>query len=61
MSLAVIGAWIAANEGLVATGLLLISEAVGANPKIKSNGILSFLLIHANEFLKKKGAKDLTP
>ena len=61
MSLAVIGAWLAANEGLVATVLFLISEAVGANPKVKSNGILSFLLIHVNEFLKKRGAKDLTP
>jgi hypothetical protein len=61
MSLAVIGAWLAANEGLVATVLFLISEAVGANPKVKSNGILSFLLIHVNEFLRKKGAKDLTP
>jgi hypothetical protein len=61
MSLAVIGAWLAANEGLVATVLFLISEAVGANPKIKSNGILSFLLIQAREHLKKRGGKDLTP
>ena len=61
MSLAVIGAWLAANEGLIATILFLISEAVGANPKIKSNGILSFLLIQAQEHLKKRGGKDLTP
>jgi hypothetical protein len=61
MTLAAIGAWLAANEGLIATILLLISEAVGANPKIKANGIVSFLLIQAQQHLKKRGAKDLTP
>ncbi len=61
MSLAVIGAWLAANEGLVATILFLLSEALGANPKFKSNGILSFLLLQAQTHLKKRGAKDLTP
>lgn len=61
MTLAAIGAWLAANEGLVATILFLISEALGANPKFKSNGILSFILLQAQEHLKKKGAKDLTP
>ena len=61
MTLAAIGAWLAANEGLVATILFLLSEALGANPKFKSNGILSFLLLQAQVHLKKKGAKDLTP
>ncbi len=61
MTLAAIGAWLAANEGLVATILFLLSEALGANPKFKSNGILSFLLLPAQPHLKKKGAKDLTP
>jgi hypothetical protein len=61
MSLAVIGAWLAANEGLVATILLLVSEALGANPKFKSNGILSFVLVHIQDQLKKRGGKDLTP
>jgi len=61
MSLAVIGAWLAANEGLVATVLFLISEVLGTNPKFKSNGILSFILVHAQNYLKKRGAKDLTP
>jgi len=61
MTLAAIGAWLAANEGLVATVLFLISEALGANPKFKSNGLLSFLLVQAQNHLKKKGAKDLTP
>jgi uncharacterized protein with NRDE domain len=61
MTLAAIGAWLAANEGLVATILFLISEALGANPKFKSNGILSFILLQVQTHLKKKGAKDLTP
>jgi hypothetical protein len=60
MTIAAIWAWVAANEGLIATVLFLISEAVGANPKVKANGILSFLLIQAQSHLKKKGAKDLT-
>lgn len=61
MTLAAIGAWLAANEGLIATLLLIISEAVGANPKVKSNGIISFLLIQLQTHLKKKGAVDPTP
>jgi hypothetical protein len=61
MTLAAIGAWLAANEGLVATILFFISEALGANPKFKSNGILSFILLQVQTHLKKKGAKDLTP
>jgi hypothetical protein len=61
MTLAAIGAWFAANEALVATVLLLISEALGANPKLKSNGILSFILLQLQNHLKKKGATDLTP
>lgn len=61
MTLAAIGAWLAANEGLVATVLFLISEVLGANPKVKANGILSLILLQLQEHLKKKGAKDLTP
>lgn len=61
MSLAALWAWIVANEALVATILFAISEALGANPKVKSNGILSFLLIHLQGHLQKKGAKDITP
>jgi len=59
--MSVLFAWATANQVLIATTLFALSEAIGANSKVKSNGILSFLLIHANEFLKKKGAKDLTP
>lgn len=54
-------AWCLANQALVATVLLAVSEAMGANPKIKSNGILSLVLLQAQAALKKKGAKDLTP
>lgn len=61
MTLAAIGAWFVANEALVATVLFLLSEALGANPKVKSNGILSFILLQVQEHLKKKGAEDITP
>lgn len=61
MTLAAIGAWLAANEGLVATILFLLSEALGANPKVKANGILSLILLQVQNQLKNRGAKDLTP
>ena len=61
MSLAAIIAWATANQALIATVLFAVSEALGANPKVKSNGILSLILIQAQNALKSKGAKDLTP
>ena len=61
MSLAVIWAWIMANEAALATILLIVSELMGANTKFKSNGLLSFILIQLQEQLKKRGGKDLTP
>ena len=61
MSLAVIWAWIMANEAALATILLIISELMGANTKFKSNGLLSFVLLQVQEQLKKRGGKDLTP
>jgi len=54
-------AWCLANQALIATALFAVSEALGANPKVKSNGILSLILIQAQSVLKKKGATDLTP
>lgn len=54
-------AWSISNQALIATILFAISEALGANPNIKSNGILSFILIQLKKQLKDKGAKDLTP
>jgi hypothetical protein len=61
MSLAAIIAWATANQALIATVLFAVSEALGVNPKVKSNGILSLILIQAQNALKSKGAKDLTP
>lgn len=54
-------AWCFANQALIATVLFAVSEAMGANPKVKSNGILSLVLLQAQNVLKQKGAKDLTP
>ena len=54
-------AWAIANQALIATVLFAVSEALGANPKVKSNGILSLILLQAQAQLKNKGAKDLTP
>ena len=54
-------AWALANQALIATVLFAVSEALGANPKVKSNGILSLILIQAQNALKAKGAKDITP
>ena len=59
MSVAI--AWVIANQALLATVLFAVSEALGANPKVKSNGILSLIIIQAQNALKAKGAKDITP
>ena len=53
-------AWCLANQALIATVLFAVSEALGANPKVKSNGILSLILLQAQAQLKKRGATDLT-
>lgn len=54
-------AWCVANQTLIATVLFAVSEAMGANPKVKSNGLISLVLMQAQNVLKSKGAKDLTP
>jgi len=54
-------AWALANQALIATVLFAISEALGADPKVKANGLLSLIIIQAQNALKAKGAKDLTP
>ena len=61
MSLAVILAWAKANEAAIATILLVISEFLGTNNKLKSNGLVSFVLLQVQQHLKKKGAVDPTP
>ena len=54
-------AWALANQALIATVLFAVSEALGANPKVKANGILTLILLQGQNALKAKGAKDLTP
>jgi hypothetical protein len=57
MSLAALIAFLEANPAAataVLSILLVISEALGANPRVKSNGFLSFVLLQLNTFLKKK-------
>lgn len=59
--MSVLIAWAIANQALIATVLFAVSEALGANPKVKSNGILSLILLQIQGQLKAKGGKDLTP
>ena len=54
-------AWVLANQALIATVLFAVSEALGANPKVKANGLLSLILLQVQRQLKAKGAKDVTP
>jgi len=54
-------AWCVANQALIATVLFAVSEAMGANTKFKSNGVLSLILLQVQKVLKEKGAQDLTP
>ena len=61
MTLTAIIAWANANQALIATVLFAVSEALGANPKIKANGILSLILLQVQAQLKGRGAKDITP
>ena len=46
-----------ANAQLVLGALLAVSEVLGADPRIKANGILSFVLIQVQNFLKSKESK----
>ena len=61
MSVAVLWAWLLANEAAVATILLVVSEFLGAIPRFKSNGLVSYVLLQVQQNLKKKGAVDPTP
>jgi hypothetical protein len=54
-------AWAIANQALILTVLFSVSEALGANPKVKANGILSLILIQVQNTMKANGAKDITP
>ena len=61
MSVAAIWAWVLANEAAVATILLIVSELLGAVPQVKSNGLVSFVILQVQKVLKDKGAHDHTP
>jgi len=61
MSTALILGFFKANPTLILTILFAVSEALGANPKVKANGLLSLILLQVQGQLKGKGAKDLTP
>ena len=52
-------AWCIANQALIATVLFAVSEAMGANPKVKANGLLSLVLLQLQGKLKDQGAKEL--
>jgi hypothetical protein len=54
-------AFFLANQTLIVTIAFAISEALGATPKIKANGLISIVLLQVQSVLKSKGAKDLTP
>lgn len=61
MSLAALLAFYKANEAAVLTVLLIVSEFLGAVPKIKANGFVSFVIEQVQSRLKKGGAVDPTP
>lgn len=44
----------AANVQLILGALLAVSEVLGADPRIKANGLVSFLLIQAKSFLRSQ-------
>jgi len=61
MSAGLIWAWVMANEAALATILLIVSELLGAVPQVKSNGLVSFVILQVQKVLKDKGAHDSTP
>lgn len=61
MSLAALLAFYNANQGVILTVLLVISEYLGANPRIKANGLVSFVLQQIRQKALDAGAKDPTP
>ncbi len=54
-------AFLFANKTLIVTIAFAISEALGATPKIKANGLISLIILQVQAALKSQGAKDLTP
>ena len=48
----------AANLQLILGALLAVSEVLGADPRIKANGIISFVLLQLQSFLKSKRTEN---
>jgi len=44
----------AANVQLALGALLAVSEVLGADPRVKANGIVSFVLIQAQNLIRSK-------
>ena len=44
----------AANVQLALGAALAVSEVLGADPRVKANGILSFILLQAQRYLRDK-------
>jgi hypothetical protein len=44
----------AANAQLALGALLAVSEVLGADPRVKANGIVSFVLIQAQNLIRSK-------
>jgi hypothetical protein len=61
MSIAALLAFYNANQAAIMTILLILSEFLGANPKIKANGLVSFVLLQIRQKAIKGGATDPTP
>lgn len=61
MSLGVLLAFYKANEAAILTILLIISEFLGANPKLQANGFISFILQQIRKKALEGGAADPTP
>jgi hypothetical protein len=49
----------AVNVQLILGVLLAVSEVLGADPRVKANGILSFVLLQVAELLKRKKSNDI--
>jgi hypothetical protein len=60
MELTAILAWVLSHELAIVSIALFVSELLGAIPLFKANGIVSFVLLQVQGFLKKRGAIDLT-
>ena len=43
-----------ANLHLILAALLAVSEVLGADPRVKANGIVSFIIIQIQNYLKMK-------